>query len=614
MCGIVGYVGNKSINSILLVGLIRLEYRGYDSAGIAVIDKGDLEIRKEKGKLKNLEELLKISPVEGSIGIGHTRWATHGEPSKKNAHPHVDCNQKIAVCHNGIIENHLTLRNELIQKGHLFRSETDTEVIPHLLEEELKNNPELTLKDIIPKALRRIEGKYAFVILSETEPDRIYFIKNGSPLLYAKNKEEGYLTSDIVAVIPQAKEYYVIKDKEWGWITQREIHLLNLESNSLTLTPELKEIKIDPIHLDKGNYEHYMLKEIHEQPDIFRKILENRLGEKGKIKLDEIKLPNSTFGRISRILITSAGTSWHAGLVGKLYLEHFARIVTEVDLSSEFRYRNPIAEGDTLVLAISQSGETADTLAGVLEAKTRFCKVVSFVNRLESTIARESDSFIDLMAGPEIGVASTKAYTSELIHLLFFALYLSGIKWLINKEDRENIFSEIRKLPTMMETILDKSEQIKEIAKKFKDKKDFIFLGRYFNHPTALEGALKLKEIAYVHASGYAGGEFKHGPIALIDENVPTICIAPKSSVYDKMLSNIQEVKSRKGKIIAIITEGDKQIPELADYYIEIPEVSEYLSPILTIIPLQLFAYYSAIERNCEPDQPRNLAKSVTVE
>ncbi len=612
MCGIIGYIGNKSINSILIVGLIRLEYRGYDSAGIAVIDQGDLEIRKEKGKIKNLEDLLKNSPVEGNIGIGHTRWATHGEPTKLNAHPHIDCFQKIAVCHNGIIENHINLKNELIQKGHLFRSETDTEVIPHLIEEELLKDPNQTIKDVIPGLIQKIEGKYAIVILSEQEPDKIYFIKNGSPLLYARNNEEGYLTSDIVAVIPQAKEYYAFRDYEWGWITQYELHLFNKDAQKII--PEIKEIKIDPIHLEKGNYEHYMLKEIYEQPDIFRKILNNRLGEKGKIKLNEMKLPNTILGRISRILITSAGTSWHAGIVGKLYLEHFARIVTEVDLSSEFRYRNPIAEGDTLVIAISQSGETADTLAGVLEAKTRFCKVLSFVNRLESTIARESDSYIDLMAGPEIGVASTKAYTSELIHLLFFSLYLSGIKWITNKEDREVLFSEIRKLPTMMEAILEKSKQIQEIAKIFKKTKDFIFLGRYFNHPTALEGALKLKEIAYVHASGYAGGEFKHGPIALIDENIPTICIAPKSSVYDKMLSNIQEVKARKGKIIAIITEGDKNISQIADYFIEIPEVSEYLSPILSIIPLQLFAYYSALERNCEPDKPRNLAKSVTVE
>lgn len=610
MCGIVGYIGNKSVNSVLIVGLIRLEYRGYDSAGLAVIDNGELEVRKERGKIKSLEETLKNFPVEGNIGIGHTRWATHGEPSKTNAHPHIDCKQKIAVCHNGIIENHLHLKQELQKKGHLFRSETDTEVIPHLIEEEL--NHKKTLKEIIPEMIKKIEGKYAIVILSENEPDKIYFLKNGSPLLYAKNKEESYLTSDIVAVIPQAKEYYVIQDYEWGWITQNEIKIFDKESKEII--PTLKEIKIQSIHLDKGNYEHYMLKEIFEQPEIFRTIIEKRLGEKGKVKLEEMKLSNDVFNRISRILITSAGTSWHAGLIGKLYLENFARIVSEVDLSSEFRYRNPVAEGDTLVIAISQSGETADTLAGVLEAKARFCKVLSFVNRLESTIARESDSFIDLMAGPEIGVASTKAYTSELVHLLLFSLYLSGIKWLITKENREQIFNEIRKLPTMMESILAKSEQIKELAKIFKNNKDFIFLGRYFNHPTALEGALKLKEVAYVHASGYAGGEFKHGPIALIDENVPTICIAPKSSVYEKMLSNIQEVKARKGKIIAIITEGDQLIPKIADYCFEIPETEEFLSPILTILPLQLFAYYSALERGCEPDQPRNLAKSVTVE
>jgi len=612
MCGIVGYIGNKSINSVLIVGLIRLEYRGYDSAGIAVIDNGELEIRKEKGKIKNLENLLKISPVEGNIGIGHTRWATHGEPSKQNAHPHVDCNQKIAICHNGIIENHIHLRTELIKKGHLFRSETDTESVVHLLEEEMKVHNTKQLKDVIPNVLKKIEGKYAIVILSEYEPDRIYFMKNGSPLLYGRSNDEGFLASDIVAIVPQAKEYYVFKDNEWGWMTKSEIHVFNQENQPIQIT--LEKIKLQAIHLDKGNYEHYMLKEIYEQPDIFRKIIEARTGEKGKVRFEEMKLSNDILGRTSRILITSAGTSWHAGLVGKLYLEQFSRIATEVDLSSEFRYRNPIAEGDTLVIAISQSGETADTLAGVHEAKSRFCKVLSFVNRTDSTIARDSDAYIDLMAGPEIGVASTKAYTSELLHLLYFALFLSGIKWLTQREEREEIFNEIRKLPTKMEYILNKAEQIKEWAKRFKDSKDFIFLGRNFNHPTALEGALKLKEISYIHASGYAGGEFKHGPIALIDETVPVVCIAPKTSVYEKMVSNIQEVKARKGKILAIVTEGDTQIPNIADYVFEIPEAPDYLTPMLTVIPLQLLAYYTALERNCEPDQPRNLAKSVTVE
>ncbi|MCS7205752.1 MAG: glutamine--fructose-6-phosphate transaminase (isomerizing) [Leptospiraceae bacterium] len=612
MCGIIGYVGNKSVNSVLIVGLIRLEYRGYDSAGLAVIDNGELEIRKDKGKIRNLEYLLKIQPVEGTIGIGHTRWATHGEPSKQNAHPHVDCEEKIAICHNGIIENYHNLRNELLQKGHLMRSETDTEVIVHLIEEELKKRNTKEIKNVLPEVIKRIEGKYAVVILSEYEPDRIYFIKDGSPLLYGKNPEESFLTSDIVAMIPQAKEYYVIKDKEWGWITQKEFVVFNYQNEPVE--PTLEKIKIQAISLDKGPYEHYMLKEIFEQPDIFRKIIDTRMGEKGKVLFNEMKLSNDVFTKITRIMITSAGTSWHAGLVGKLYIENFARIATEVDLSSEFRYRNPIAEGDTLVIAISQSGETADTLAGVHEAKARFCKVLSFVNRTESSIARESNAYIDLLAGPEIGVASTKAYTSELLHLLFFALYLSGIKWLTTREQREEIFNEIRKLPSKMEAILGKIEKIQNWAKRFKDSRDFIFLGRNFNHPTALEGALKLKEISYVHASGYAGGEFKHGPIALIDETVPVICIAPKSSVYDKMVSNIQEVKARKGIVLAIITEGDTQIPHIVDDYFEIPDTLEILTPILSIIPLQLFAYYMAIERNCEPDQPRNLAKSVTVE
>ncbi len=612
MCGIIGYVGNKSINSVLLVGLIRLEYRGYDSSGIAVIDKNELEIRKERGKIRNLEEILKMYPVEGNIGIGHTRWATHGEPSKINAHPHVDCDNTIAVCHNGIIENYKKIKNELISKGHIFRSETDTEVVPHLIEEELKKNNSDNIEKILPNVIQKLEGKYAILILTEKETNRIYYMKKGSPLIYGKGDNESYFTSDIIAIIPQANEYYVIQDDQWGWATQNDFFVFNDKNEKITY--KFEKTKLQTIHIDKGEYPHYMLKEIYEQPHIFRNIISLRSGEKGKILFQEMKLNNEQLSRISRIMITSAGTSWHAGLVGKLYIEKFARISTEVELSSEFRYRNPVSEGDTLVVSISQSGETADTLAGIYEAKYRYFKVLSFVNRTESTIARESDAYIDLIAGPEIGVASTKAYTSELIHLLYFSLYLSGIKWLTSKEERENILESIRKLPVLMESILNKANEIKDLAKIFRNYKDFIFLGRQFDHPTALEGALKLKEVAYVHASGYAGGEFKHGPIALIDENVAVICIAPKNSIYDKMVSNIQEVKARKGKIIAIVTDGDTQVKELADYTITIPYVEDFLTPTLTVIPLQLFAYYSALERNCEPDQPRNLAKSVTVE
>lgn len=610
MCGIVGYSGNKSIHSVLLVGLTRLEYRGYDSAGIAVIDKGELEVRKEKGKIKALEDFLKLHPVTGHIGIGHTRWATHGEPSRLNAHPHVDGSKKIAVVHNGIVENYLHLRHELMEKGHLFHTETDTEVIPHLLEEELKVHG--TMEKAIPAAAARLEGKFACTILHEREPERIYFIKDGSPLIYGKGKDEAYLASDILAIIPSAKQQVIIKDHQWGWMTRDEFALFDLDGKSIQ--PKMEDIHLTVAAIDKGPYDHFMLKEIFEQPTILRRIIDARMDEKGKVRFPELKMPNELLGRVGRILITSAGTSWHAGLVGKLYLERFARIPTDVDLSSEFRYRNPIAEGDTMVVGISQSGETADTLAGILEAKAKFCRVLSFVNRVDSTIARDSDGFIDLMAGQEIGVASTKAYTAQLLNLLFFSIFMSGIRWITEKEERETIFEEIRKLPAKVESILARAEEIREWAREFKDARDFIFLGRYYNHPTALEGALKLKEIAYVHASGYAGGEFKHGPIALIDESIPTVCMAPKTEVYEKMVSNIQEVRARKGKILAVCTEGDMQVPALADHYFHIPASPDYLTPLLTVIPLQLLAYYSAIERGCEPDQPRNLAKSVTVE
>ena len=610
MCGIVGYSGDKSVQSVLLVGLTRLEYRGYDSAGIAVIDRGELEIRKEKGKIKALEDYLKLYPVNGHIGIGHTRWATHGEPSRGNAHPHMDGPRKIAVVHNGIVENYMQLRSELTKAGHLFHTETDTEVIPHLLEQEVKKHG--SLEKAIPAAIPQLEGKFACTILYEKDPERIYFIKDGSPLIYGKGKDEAFLASDIMAIIPQAKQQYVIKDGQWGWITRNEFHVF--EKDGTPVNVELQDIKVNIQDLEKGNYDHFMLKEIFEQPDMFRRIIEARMDDKGKVRFPEMEMSNDVLGRVGRIMITSAGTSWHAGLMGKLYLERFARIATDVDLSSEFRYRNPIAEGDTMVIGISQSGETADTLAGILEAKAKFCRVVSFVNRVDSTIARDSDAFIDLMAGPEIGVASTKAYTAQLLNLLFFSLYLSGIRWITQKEEREHIFEEIRKLPTKVESILSRADEIRAWAKEYATARDFIFLGRFYNHPTALEGALKLKEISYIHASGYAGGEFKHGPIALIDENIPAVCIAPQTDVYEKMVSNIQEVKARKGKIIAICTEGNTEIPALADHCFQIPAVPDFLTPILTVIPLQLLAYYAAIERGCEPDQPRNLAKSVTVE
>ncbi|HNL69016.1 MAG TPA: glutamine--fructose-6-phosphate transaminase (isomerizing) [Leptospiraceae bacterium] len=610
MCGIVAYLGPKSVDSVLLVGLTRLEYRGYDSAGIAVLDNGEITVRKEKGKIKDLEDLLLTHPVEGTIGIGHTRWATHGEPNRQNAHPHVDNHGKVAVVHNGIIENHHTIRQELIEKGHVFHSETDTEVIPHLFEDYYKKHKDSA--KALQETIARLDGRYAFVVLVEQEPDRLYFARSGSPLVYGRGRGESFLASDVSAIVPAAKEHLHIDNDQWGWITKDSLELRSKTGEAVPF--EMSRTQIDVKALDRAGYDHFMLKEIHEQPGIVRRIIQSRMDDEGIVRFPEMNLPNDFLNRVTRCMITSAGTSWHAGIVGKFYLEQFARLSTEVDISSEFRNRNPIADGETLVMAISQSGETADTLAGIHQAKAKFCRVLSFVNVTTSSIARESNAFIDLMAGPEIGVASTKAYTAQLMNLLFYALFTAGIKWLVSKEEREQILHEIRLLPEKMEQILARADEIKKWASELRDSKDFVFLGRSFNHPTALEGALKLKEIAYVHASGYAGGEFKHGPIALISDQMPVICIAPQCDLYEKMVSNIEEVRSRKGRIISIYTEGDTIVPSKSDYSFAIPQCADYLTPILTVLPLQLFAYYSALERGCEPDQPRNLAKSVTVE
>ena len=610
MCGIVAYLGPKSADSVLLVGLTRLEYRGYDSAGLAIIDSGELQVRKEKGKIKDLERLLLAHPLEGQAGIGHTRWATHGEPSRTNAHPLTDTNGKIAVVHNGIFENHHGLRAELTKKGFVFHSGTDTEIVPHMLAEKIAEGA--SMADALQAVVSQLEGRYAFVVIHESEPDRIYFARNGSPLMYGQGRGESFLASDISAMIPAAKQQVLIENEQWGWITRDNLHLYNGSGKAVPIQRE--RITVEERELDRGGYEHFMLKEIFEQPGMVRRIIDERLQNGSKVNLPELTMPMEYLGRVSRILVTSAGTSWHAGLVGKIYLERFARIATEVDVSSEFRYRNPIAEGDTLVVAISQSGETADTIAGIHEAKAKFCKVLSFINNTSSTIARESDAFLNLMAGPEIGVASTKAYTAQLLTLLIFSQFLAGIKWLSSKEERQATFAEIRRLPDMMEQILERADTLKQWAGDFAETRDFVFLGRYFNHATALEGALKLKEISYIHASGYAGGEFKHGPIALITDEVPVVCIAPQTEIYEKMVSNIEEVRARKGKIISIHTEGDEKVKALSDYSFAIPKCSDYLTPILAVLPLQLLAYHVAVVRGCEPDQPRNLAKSVTVE
>ncbi|MBN1898101.1 MAG: glutamine--fructose-6-phosphate transaminase (isomerizing) [Spirochaetes bacterium] len=607
MCGIVGYIGNKSADSVLLVGLERLEYRGYDSAGIGIIEDGEMTIRKREGKLKALNDLLREMPVSGNIGIAHTRWATHGEPTTHNAHPHTDSQKKFALVHNGIIENYAELKEELIKEGYIFQSETDTEVIVHLLSKHYKDN----FEQAVIKVINLLEGSFALAIISEYHPDTLIGARRGSPLIVGKGKGENFLASDIHALVNLTKTVYYLEDNEIAVLKRERLSFFNNTGKSIK--KEEKHITIEAKAIDKAGHEHFMLKEIMEQPRIISNIIEKRIRD-NKIHFSHIPMGNEYLVRVGRIIIQAAGTSWHAGLVGKFMIEEFARVHTEVDISSEFRYRNPVIEGDTLMIAISQSGETADTIAGLREAKSKFIKVLGLVNNKESTIARESDAVIDILAGPEIGVASTKAYIAQIISLFLWALYIARIKWSLKKETVEQYIQELKDLPDKIEQILKQKDKIEKLAKKYAAKNNFIFLGRSYNYPTAFEGALKLKEISYIHSTAYQAGEFKHGPIALIDATVPVICIVTKGEIYPKMLSNIQEVKSRKGIIITIATEGDESIKKLSDDVIYVPQTIDILSPVVNVIPLQLLAYYIAIQRGADVDQPRNLAKSVTVE
>ncbi len=608
MCGIVGYIGDKDINSVLMAGLWRLEYRGYDSSGVASVIDGEMEVRKVKGRLMNLQELLAEKPLSGTVGIGHTRWATHGEPSDQNAHPQVGCKNMIAVVHNGIIENYYSLKEELVKRKHFFKSNTDTEVIAHLIEENYKGN----LKESVSKTISRLEGSFAIAVICTEEPDKIVVYRYGSPLTVGIGKNENLIASDIPALLDHTKDVITMNDGELGVIEKNKIEFFN--SHGERIEKERKRIKWSAESLEKLDFPHYMSKEIHEQPQIIKKNIEL------KIKGNEFdfgvnfKFTPKELANLSHIIIQACGTSWHAGYIGKYLFENFARIQTEIDISSEFRYRNPVMDGEPLVMAITQSGETADTLAGLREAKAKFLKILSLVNVRGSTIARESDSSIYLEAGPEIGVASTKAFTSQIFQLYLLSLYLSKLKWTMDGSEIKKQIKEIKKLPQKMKKIIEKEKGIKKIAEKFKDAKDFMFIGRGINYPTALEGALKLKEISYIHATGYPAGEMKHGPIALITEGSPVVAIATKSSVYDKMLSNIEELKSRKAEVIVIGTEGDEIIKNLGSDVFYIPECEENLSPILSIIPLQLFAYHIAVLNGRDVDRPRNLAKSVTVE
>ncbi len=610
MCGIIGYIGDKQATPIIMEGLRRLEYRGYDSAGIAVMDGNGIDIYKEKGKINILTSYLKNNTPEGSLAIGHVRWSTHGEPSRVNAHPHIDCSQNIAVVHNGIIENYQYLKQRLIKQGHIFVSDTDTEVIAHLIEEYLVKARE-DFSRAVRMALKELEGTYALAVAYKKSPDKFIAARNGSPLIVGLGRGENFVASDVPAILRHTKDVIILDDYQMVEVSRQGIELMSLDGRDVSYKTTRIEWNID--EAERGGFPHFMLKEIYEQPEIIRRILNLTLNsELSTINFNELNISKKELKKIKRIIIQACGTSYHAGLVGKYILELFAGVHTEVEISSEFRCRHN--DRDTLVLSITQSGETADTLTGLRKAKDKGLKTLSICNVLGSTIARESSGVIYTHAGPEIGVASTKAYTAQLTTLYLLAIYLGELRGQIVPEMKEKLLNELKKIPDLMQEIIQQQGIILRCAKKYNQAKDFLFLARGINFPNALEGALKLKEIAYIHASGHPAGEMKHGPIALIDERVPVVCVAPRDEVYEKMLSNIQEVRTRKGIVIAIANTGDEEIKRYADDVIYIPETEEFFSPLLVALPLQLLAYYIANERGCDIDQPRNLAKSVTVE
>ena len=607
MCGIVGYIGNNYAGSVLWTGLERLQYRGYDSAGIAVISNGELNLRKMAGKLHVLDESLRQNPLRGAIGIGHTRWATHGEPNERNAHPQVDEQQTIAVVHNGIIENYLQLRRELQARGHVFVSDTDTEVLAHLFEENVNGD----FVGAVCKTLQRLDGTFAVAFIHREFPDCMVVARRNNPLILGLGTDENFVTSDLPALPPSTQRVIYLEDNQVAVLKREQIEVQTLSGERIE--PQIHRIHLSAETIDKGDYPNFMLKEIHEQPDVLRRLYNAYVTDAMRVDFGELGLNGAFLARVNRIVIQACGTSWHAGLIGKYLLEQYTRIQTEVDISSEFRYRNPILEGDTLVIAISQSGETADTLEGLREAKSKCMPVLAICNMINSTIAREADAVIDIHAGLEIGVASTKAYTAQIAVLGLFALHMGQIKGVLKSEDIRRFLDALQKAPSLIERFI-KQQQIQACAEKYSHAGVFIFLGRSYNYPNALEGALKLKEISYIHAVGHPAGEIKHGPIALIDENVPVVCIANNSSIYTKVVSAIQQVRARDGIIIAIATEGNTEIHAHAQEVIFVPDIAEELSPLLVAVPLQLLAYHSAVHRGCDVDQPRNLAKSVTVE
>ena len=610
MCGIVGYVGGRGATGLLIEGLKRLEYRGYDSAGIAMSNGHGLETRRAKGKISVLENLVNHNPIHGSTGIAHTRWATHGAPNECNAHPHTDCTNTIAVVHNGIIENFSALRKMLEMQGHKFKSETDTEVLAHLIEAATGNGD--PLEDAVIDALNLVQGTYGIAVISSHDPDKIVAARQGSPLLIGLGDGENYVASDVAAILQHTRQVVYLDDGEMAVLTKDHYEVLDLNARRVQKGVSRIDWSLDEI--EKGGFDHFMLKEICEQPQTIQNTMRGRLVvDEGFSKLGGLNLTKEELQSIDQVVITACGTSWHSGLIGELYIEENARIRCEVEYASEFRYRNPIVTDKTLCVVVSQSGETADTLAAMREAKRRGAKTLGLVNVVGSTIAREDDGGIYLHAGPEIGVASTKAFTSQVIALALLTLKLARLRNMSVVKGKE-IATAMLALPDQIQTILDSAKEIEEIAERFKNATNFLYLGRGYNFPVALEGALKLKEISYIHAEGYPAAEMKHGPIALIDSEMPVVFVAPHDAVFDKVVSNIQEVKARGGKIICITSQDEPELEGMIDYEIRVPQTIDMLYPILTVIPLQLLAYYIAVKRGLNVDQPRNLAKSVTVE
>jgi glutamine---fructose-6-phosphate transaminase (isomerizing) len=624
MCGIVGYVGKKRVVPVIIEGLRKLEYRGYDSAGIAVAGNGDgMQLRRAEGKLRNLEEVLRLKPLDGTYGIGHTRWATHGRPTEENAHPHRDCTGKIVVVHNGIVENYMPLKKKLIEDGHKFSTETDTEVIAHLIENALhhRSNGHLpTLEEAVRKTVKQLTGVFALGVLSEDEPNKIVAARNGPPVVIGLGDKEYFVASDVPALLPHTRDLFFLHDGDVAVITPAGVQVTDFDGRPAVR--DVQHVTWDPIMAEKGGFKHFMLKEIYEQPRAVRDTTLGRVSQdSGKVFLEEMQITDEELRTVQKINIAACGTSWHAALAGKFMIERLARIPVEVDYASEWRYRDPITSEKEITLLITQSGETADTIAAQREAKAKGSKTMAICNVVGAMIARESQGTVYTHAGPEIGVASTKAFTAQLTALFLLALHLGEIRGATPTEEAKKYIDELLKIPHKLESLLNNDAACEELAKEYYRVQDFLFLGRGIHYPIALEGALKLKEISYIHAEGYPAGEMKHGPNALIDENLPVVMVATKdindpNSVlrYEKTMSNVKEVKARSGIVIAVATEGDEEIKESVDHVLYVPHAPELLLPILEVVPLQLLAYHIAVRRGCDVDQPRNLAKSVTVE